>query len=338
MPLERARYDVHGQTLIVIGLPDRRVRGGAEILWCMQKSFELILFGSNSSAIHRLYERCALQQVQREAPFFSQRHPPSSHEDHVNVPLLDSTSLPPPPLVQAPLQLNKKAVTDGYCTHSELAECIELLTSVSDLDARGRIRNVTILQMAHVEALCLKLGKGPRTTYANPLNRCSLCDLHVRARAAGRFCKRSIKSRGCGKHWKSKNATGPTSRPICCLMKVCCSLHPSCSDHPTRSCFIRAEIEELEEESCHFATELVQYVPLTADASDDEKAKSWTLPSVPAALKAELEAYTLHRTEPLNRCVAFHYLPLHLPSPLPILTALHVASGSATARVWWILL
>ena len=64
MPLERARYDVNGQTLIVIGLPDRRVRGGAEILWCMQKSFELILFGSNSSAIHRLYERCALQQVQ----------------------------------------------------------------------------------------------------------------------------------------------------------------------------------------------------------------------------------------------------------------------------------
>ena len=63
MPLERARYDVNGETLIVIGLPDRRVRGGGEILWCMQKSFERILFGSNSSAIHRLYERCALQQV-----------------------------------------------------------------------------------------------------------------------------------------------------------------------------------------------------------------------------------------------------------------------------------
>ena len=93
-------------------------------------------------------------------------------------------------------------------------------------------------------------------------------------------------------------------------MKVCCSLHPSFPNHLTRSCVVRAEIEELEEESCHFATELVQYVPLAADASDDEKAKSWTLPSVPAALKAELEAYTLHRTEPLNRCVAFHFLCL----------------------------
>ena len=63
----------------------------------------------------------------------------------------------------------------------------------------------------------------------------------------------------------------------------------------------RIEELELEEESCHIATELVQYVPLAGDASDDEKAKSWTLPSVPAALTAELNAYTLHRTEPLNR-------------------------------------
>lgn len=42
-------------------------------------------------------------------------------------------------------------------------------------------------------------------------------------------------------------------------------------------------------------------MPLAGDVEDDEKAKSWTLPSVPVALRKELDAYTLHRTEPLNR-------------------------------------
>ena len=42
-------------------------------------------------------------------------------------------------------------------------------------------------------------------------------------------------------------------------------------------------------------------MPLAGDADDDETAKSWTLPSVPAALRKELDAYALHRTEPLNR-------------------------------------
>jgi hypothetical protein len=59
---------------------------------------------------------------------------------------------------------------------------------------------------------------------------------------------------------------------------------------------------ELEEESCHLATELcASFVPLTGDKEDDEKAKTWTLPSVPAALKTELESYTVFRTEPLQR-------------------------------------
>jgi hypothetical protein len=66
MPLERARYDVAGQTLIVLGLPDRRARGDQDTLWCFQKTLELCLFGSNSSAIHRLLERCSLQTVRRK--------------------------------------------------------------------------------------------------------------------------------------------------------------------------------------------------------------------------------------------------------------------------------
>jgi hypothetical protein len=64
----------------------------------------------------------------------------------------------------------------------------------------------------------------------------------------------------------------------------------------------RIEELELEEESCHLATELcASFVPLASDKEDDEKAKTWTLASVPAALKAELDAYTAFRMEPLQR-------------------------------------
>eukprot|EP00966_Prymnesium_polylepis_P198529 4601017-Prymnesium_polylepis.1 len=60
MPLERARYDVSGQTLIVVALPDRRgARADQDTLWCFQKTLECCLYGSNSSAIHRLLERCS---------------------------------------------------------------------------------------------------------------------------------------------------------------------------------------------------------------------------------------------------------------------------------------
>ena len=62
-----------------------------------------------------------------------------------------------------------------------------------------------------------------------------------------------------------------------------------------------AEIEELEEQDCHLAVELVQMMAFAPDESDEEQSKSWTLATVPAALKTELDAYALHRTEPLNR-------------------------------------
>ena len=42
-------------------------------------------------------------------------------------------------------------------------------------------------------------------------------------------------------------------------------------------------------------------MPLVTDQADEERAKSWTLPSIPVGLQRELERYTLHRTEPLNR-------------------------------------
>ena len=76
MALERARYDVNGQTLIVVGLPDRRTSAGGrdrEVQWCYLKTLEICLFGGNTSAIYRLLERCALQQVFLKPPLLAFR-------------------------------------------------------------------------------------------------------------------------------------------------------------------------------------------------------------------------------------------------------------------------
>ena len=51
----------------------------------------------------------------------------------------------------------------------------------------------------------------------------------------------------------------------------------------------------------HLATELVQMAPYADDEGDEDKARSWQLPGVPAALAKELEGYVVHRTSPLNR-------------------------------------
>ena len=63
-----------------------------------------------------------------------------------------------------------------------------------------------------------------------------------------------------------------------------------------------SEIEELEEESCHLATELVSsHVPFAANAQDDEKASSWSLPSIAPALQKEFDELVTFRTDPINR-------------------------------------
>ena len=62
-----------------------------------------------------------------------------------------------------------------------------------------------------------------------------------------------------------------------------------------------AEIEELEEEEVHLACELTVMTPYASNQEDDEKAASWRLTSVPAALQKELDDYKTFRTSPLNR-------------------------------------
>eukprot|EP00966_Prymnesium_polylepis_P309511 7151471-Prymnesium_polylepis.1 len=64
---------------------------------------------------------------------------------------------------------------------------------------------------------------------------------------------------------------------------------------------LEEEIEELEEEEAHFATELVQMAPFASDEADEEKAKSWRLERVPNALVRELQEFVDYRSSPLNR-------------------------------------
>jgi hypothetical protein len=69
------------------------------------------------------------------------------------------------PASQVPLLIDKKAVVSGLCSQSEYQEILELLISVSDsLEARGRTRCAALVPVVHIRALCMKLGRGPRTT------------------------------------------------------------------------------------------------------------------------------------------------------------------------------
>eukprot|EP00966_Prymnesium_polylepis_P223873 5179578-Prymnesium_polylepis.1 len=64
---------------------------------------------------------------------------------------------------------------------------------------------------------------------------------------------------------------------------------------------VEQELEELEEEGVHLAAELSVMAPFVESKEDDEVAQSWRLPSIPAALTKELDAYASFRAEPLNR-------------------------------------
>ena len=64
---------------------------------------------------------------------------------------------------------------------------------------------------------------------------------------------------------------------------------------------LNEELEELEEESVHIATELVQMVEYEVSQADETKAESTKLERIPPALVKELEEYVQFRCEPLNR-------------------------------------
>jgi hypothetical protein len=147
-------------------------------------------------------------------------------------------------------------------TRAEYDGIMQLFCEGLPLESRGRVRMCTLLQLNHVPAICQKLGRSEKTTAL------------LQALA----------------------------QPLPPLW-VAQAEQEANHDNLEHDLLLADRIDELEldEESCHLATELVQYVPLAGDVADDEKAKSWTLPSVPSALKAELDAYSLHRTEPLNR-------------------------------------
>ena len=165
--------------------------------------------------------------------------------------------------MQAPLQLKAASVTKGLVTRAEYDGIIQLFCEGLPLESRGRVRMCTLLQRNHVPALCRKLGRSEKTMALLQALAQPLPPLWV-AQAE-----------------QEANHAAQQHDPLL-------------QDH--------IEELELEEESCHLATELcASFVPLAADKEDDEKAKVWTLPSVPEALKTELDAYTAFRMEPLQR-------------------------------------
>ena len=156
----------------------------------------------------------------------------------------------------------KAASVGTLCTKAEYDRLLQLFQEDLPVESRGRVRNMTLLAVNHAITAARNLGRGPRTVAFIEALGTPLPPLWV-AQAEQEANRANLEA-------------------------------DLVLDE-------RVEELELEEESCHLAAELVQFVPLASTPEDDEKAKSWTLPSIPAGLKAEPDAYTVHRTEPLNR-------------------------------------
>lgn len=155
----------------------------------------------------------------------------------------------------------KRSSVPALVTAEEYAQLISELEAVSPLESKGRIRNVTLLAVSVATKLAHAFGRCPRSI-------AFLCALQT---------------------------------PLPRLWDAQLEQEANRANFEVDLC-LDDEIAELEEEDCHLAAELVaSHVPYAFDDQDDERAASWRLPSVPAALQAELDALVKFRTEPINR-------------------------------------
>jgi hypothetical protein len=65
-------------------------------------------------------------------------------------------------LQAAPLAL-KKASIPTLVTEEEFAELVRLLSEGLPLESRGRVRNVTLIQVNHIASLCAKKGRDQKS-------------------------------------------------------------------------------------------------------------------------------------------------------------------------------
>jgi hypothetical protein len=164
-------------------------------------------------------------------------------------------------LSRATLLCNKKAVTDGLCTQAELEELLSLLREGIEAEHRGRVRCVSLLPVVHIKTLCTSLGRSATT---------------VRLLEA-------------------------MSTPLPQLWSMQMQQEEDAANGEV-DLLLEDDVAELEEAEGDFAAELAAvYVPY--DEAEEEVAAppNWKLPRVPDALVKELEAFSLHRTDPLVR-------------------------------------
>mmetsp|Transcript_17905 Transcript_17905/g.44777 ORF Transcript_17905/g.44777 Transcript_17905/m.44777 type:complete len:124 (-) Transcript_17905:959-1330(-) len=65
--------------------------------------------------------------------------------------------------LQAALLALKKASIPTLVTEEEFAELVRLLSEGLPLESRGRVRNVTLIQVNHIATLCAKKGRNERS-------------------------------------------------------------------------------------------------------------------------------------------------------------------------------
>ena len=201
-----------GVSIAMVVMRDRRTPNHREERWLLQNSVERQLFGSSGTgAVYRLLARCSLSTT--------------------------------------PLAL-KKASVGTHVTRAELDQLLQILEDSLPLEAKGRVRSVTLLPLNVVVQCCKTLGRGPRTTalltaLAEPVPRLWELEAEREADAAN------------------------------------LEYDPLLADDI-------AALEE--EEAHFAAELCVQMAPFAVDADDERVATSTALSPVPAALDKELKA------------------------------------------------
>ena len=151
MPLEAARHAVGSRTLIRVRMLDRRLARPALEDWLFQHDVEQCLYGANNGALYQLYGRCLCQRGSPPSPSARRRI------------LIQAFCLARRCSLQAaPLAL-KKASIPTLVTEEEFAELVRLLSEGLPLESRGRVRNVTLIQVNHISTLCAKKGRDERS-------------------------------------------------------------------------------------------------------------------------------------------------------------------------------
>ena len=154
MSLEVARHAIGSRTLIHVRMLDRRLARPALEDWLFQHDVEQCIYGANNGALYQLYGRCLPSCLRATFP----QCVCLASRTHTDSPFLACRCS----LQAAPLALKKSSIPT-LATEAEFAELVRLLSEGLPLESKGRVRNVTLIQVNHIATLCAKRGRDEKS-------------------------------------------------------------------------------------------------------------------------------------------------------------------------------